>query len=154
MWTKESLETARKLWIEGRSASEVAREVGAVSRSAVIGQVHRRGWQRRIDSQSNSVGRTERVRHKRAARRVQPPRQKPARKEVLPPDLNAARAIPMSDVLLCDAVSSMCKFMAGDPAHDPRVCGRATVRGRVYCADHAALCYVAPDPSKKPRART
>jgi hypothetical protein len=47
----------------------------------------------------------------------------------------------------------MCKFMAGDPLIDARVCGRATMRGRVYCADHAALCYVPADPKKKPRAR-
>jgi len=152
MWTPQRLETLHTLWTEGHTASQIGNALG-VSRNSVIGVVFRRGWQRRLDPQSNSSGRVERVRQRRKARRVTAPRLNPARKEVLPADLAAARAIPMSDVLLCEAAPSMCKFMAGDPAHDPRVCGRGTLRGRVYCADHAALCYVAADPSKKPRAR-
>jgi GcrA cell cycle regulator len=154
MWTPQRLETLRTLWTEGHSASEIAQHLGGVTRNAVIGVVHRRGWKKRIDPNSNSTGRTERVRQKRKARRVAAPRLNPAPKIKLPADLAAARAIPMSDVLLCDAAPSMCKFMAGDPAHDPRVCGRATMRGRVYCADHVALCYVPADPKKKPRVRT
>jgi GcrA cell cycle regulator len=153
MWTPQRLETLHTLWTEGHTASQIGNVLG-VSRNSVIGVVFRRGWQRRLDPQSNSTGRVDRVRHKRKARRVTAPRLNPAPKIKLPADLAAARAIPMSDVLLCDAAPSMCKFMAGDPAHDPRVCGRATMRGRVYCADHVALCYVPADPKKKPRVRT
>lgn len=42
-WTQERTETARKLWIEGKSASEIAKAIGDVSRNAVIGKMHRIG---------------------------------------------------------------------------------------------------------------
>ncbi len=42
-WNEERTATLRKLWLEGMSASQVARQLGGVSRSAVIGKVHRLG---------------------------------------------------------------------------------------------------------------
>src|SRR6185312_5056435 len=40
-WTDERVETLRKLWAEGLSASQIAAQLGGVSRNAVIGKVHR-----------------------------------------------------------------------------------------------------------------
>ncbi|MBN9270850.1 MAG: GcrA cell cycle regulator, partial [Mesorhizobium sp.] len=40
-WTDERVELLRKLWSEGLSASQVAAQLGGVSRNAVIGKVHR-----------------------------------------------------------------------------------------------------------------
>jgi len=45
-WTEERKELVRRRWVEGYSASQIAAEVGAVSRSAVIGVIRREGWQR------------------------------------------------------------------------------------------------------------
>src|SRR5579864_9416507 len=42
-WSEERIEALTKLWREGFSASQVARQLGGVSRSAVIGKVHRLG---------------------------------------------------------------------------------------------------------------
>ncbi|MCK5909829.1 MAG: GcrA cell cycle regulator, partial [Caulobacter sp.] len=42
-WSEERTATLKKLWLEGLSASQVARQLGGVSRSAVIGKVHRLG---------------------------------------------------------------------------------------------------------------
>ena len=42
-WNDERIEALAKLWREGLSASQVARQLGGVSRSAVIGKVHRLG---------------------------------------------------------------------------------------------------------------
>jgi GcrA cell cycle regulator len=41
MWTDERVETLRKLWADGLSASQIAAQLGGVSRNAVIGKVHR-----------------------------------------------------------------------------------------------------------------
>ncbi|QPC86731.1 GcrA cell cycle regulator [Mesorhizobium sp. NBSH29] len=41
MWTDERVETLRKLWAEGLSASQIAAQMGGVTRNAVIGKVHR-----------------------------------------------------------------------------------------------------------------
>ena len=42
-WTDDRVEILKKLWAEGLSASQVARELGDVTRNAVIGKVHRLG---------------------------------------------------------------------------------------------------------------
>jgi GcrA cell cycle regulator len=41
MWTDERVELLKKLWTEGLSASQIAAQLGNVSRNAVIGKVHR-----------------------------------------------------------------------------------------------------------------
>ena len=40
-WTDERVEKLKKLWSEGLSASQIAAQLGGVSRNAVIGKVHR-----------------------------------------------------------------------------------------------------------------
>ncbi|MDQ3559688.1 MAG: GcrA cell cycle regulator, partial [Pseudomonadota bacterium] len=42
-WTDERVETLKRLWQEGLSASQIAAELGGVTRNAVIGKVHRLG---------------------------------------------------------------------------------------------------------------
>src|SRR3954463_13065323 len=42
-WTDERVERLKKLWADGLSASQIAGELGGVTRNAVIGKVHRLG---------------------------------------------------------------------------------------------------------------
>ena len=42
-WTDERVELLKKMWTEGQSASQIAKELGGVTRNAVIGKVHRLG---------------------------------------------------------------------------------------------------------------
>ena len=42
-WTDERVELLKKLWADGLSASQIAAELGGVTRNAVIGKVHRLG---------------------------------------------------------------------------------------------------------------
>lgn len=46
-WSDERVETLKKMWGEGQSASQIARELGGVTRNAVIGKVHRLGLSNR-----------------------------------------------------------------------------------------------------------
>lgn len=46
-WTDERIDTLRKLWEGGSTASQIAEELGGVSRNAVIGKAHRLGLQSR-----------------------------------------------------------------------------------------------------------
>ena len=46
-WTDERVETLKKMWNEGQSASQIAKELGGVTRNAVIGKVHRLGLSNR-----------------------------------------------------------------------------------------------------------
>jgi GcrA cell cycle regulator len=47
-WTDERVETLKKMWADGQSASQIAKELGGVTRNAVIGKVHRLGLSNRI----------------------------------------------------------------------------------------------------------
>ncbi|MGQ0567279.1 MAG: GcrA family cell cycle regulator [Gemmobacter sp.] len=47
-WTDERVETLKKMWAEGQSASLIAKELGGVTRNAVIGKVHRLGLSNRV----------------------------------------------------------------------------------------------------------
>lgn len=46
-WTDERVEVLKKMWGEGQSASQIAKELGGVTRNAVIGKVHRLGLSNR-----------------------------------------------------------------------------------------------------------
>ncbi|MEM6974051.1 MAG: GcrA family cell cycle regulator [Pseudomonadota bacterium] len=54
-WTDERVEKLRELWAEGMSASKIAKELGGVTRNAVIGKVHRLGLSNRGSSSSSSA---------------------------------------------------------------------------------------------------
>ena len=46
-WTDERVEVLTKMWGEGQSASQIAKQLGGVTRNAVIGKVHRLGLSNR-----------------------------------------------------------------------------------------------------------
>ena len=54
-WTDERVETLKKMWGEGQSASQIAKELGGVTRNAVIGKVHRLGQSNRAGSGGNAA---------------------------------------------------------------------------------------------------
>ena len=46
-WTEDRVEILKARWLEGKSASEIAKELGDVTRNAVIGKLHRLGLSHR-----------------------------------------------------------------------------------------------------------
>ena len=46
-WTEERIERLKSMWAEGSTASQIADELGGVSRNAVIGKAHRLGLESR-----------------------------------------------------------------------------------------------------------
>ena len=40
-WTDERVDLLKNLWGEGKTAAEIAKELGEVTRNAVIGKAHR-----------------------------------------------------------------------------------------------------------------
>ncbi|MEM9795002.1 MAG: GcrA family cell cycle regulator [Pseudomonadota bacterium] len=53
-WTDERVETLKRMWGEGASASQIAKELGGVTRNAVIGKVHRLGLSNRAKDEEES----------------------------------------------------------------------------------------------------
>lgn len=84
-WTEERVETLKRMWSEGQSASQIAKELGGVTRNAVIGKVHRLGLSNRNGPAGKPEGATaepevaERPAPKATAREAAPePAEKPA----------------------------------------------------------------------------
>ncbi|MEM9197173.1 MAG: GcrA family cell cycle regulator [Pseudomonadota bacterium] len=48
-WTEERVELLKSMWNEGKSASQIAKALGGVTRNAVIGKVHRLGLSNRTN---------------------------------------------------------------------------------------------------------
>jgi GcrA cell cycle regulator len=54
-WTDERVEILKRMWGEGASASTIAKELGGVTRNAVIGKVHRLGLSNRAAREDASA---------------------------------------------------------------------------------------------------
>ena len=54
-WTDERVETLKRMWSEGQSASQIAKELGGVTRNAVIGKVHRLGLSNRTAGEGEAA---------------------------------------------------------------------------------------------------
>jgi GcrA cell cycle regulator len=61
-WTDDRVEQLKKLWEAGLSASQIAAELGNVTRNAVIGKVHRLGLSGRAKSPSSAAPRQRKAR--------------------------------------------------------------------------------------------
>lgn len=53
-WTDDRVELLKKMWGEGQSASQIAKELGGVTRNAVIGKVHRLGLSNRATASATA----------------------------------------------------------------------------------------------------
>ena len=71
-WSDERVAILKKMWLEGSSASEIAKELGNITRNAVIGKVHRLGMSNRDTNNLKSGSSTSNA--KKSARRGRPPK--------------------------------------------------------------------------------
>ncbi|MEQ9662219.1 MAG: GcrA family cell cycle regulator [Parasphingopyxis sp.] len=75
-WTDERIDQLKKMWAKGMTASQIADELGGVSRNAVIGKAHRLG----LKSRPSPVKAKEAKPKKAAAKKKAAPKAKPAPK--------------------------------------------------------------------------
>ena len=71
-WSDERVAILKKMWLEGSSASEIAKELGNITRNAVIGKVHRLGMSNRDTNNLKSGSSTSNS--KKSVRRGRPPK--------------------------------------------------------------------------------
>lgn len=147
-WTDDRVDTLRKLWTEGLSASQIAAELGGVTRNAVIGKVHRLGLSGRAKGTNNSGG----GRAKKAA--AQGTFTKASRKAAGAGPKKATattvRPAPVVDVpepkpmmlTLLQVTEHTCKYPIGDPQEESfGFCGAKSRDGSPYCEYHCKLTY-------------
>ncbi|MGZ3306518.1 MAG: GcrA family cell cycle regulator, partial [Asticcacaulis sp.] len=153
-WTDERVETLKKLWQDGHSASQIAKQLGGVTRNAVIGKVHRLGLSGRA---APSTPTRPMYKPARPTRSVPPPpvhahshaspaphspvlRREPvvARPPVTAPLVPYVETPGTATVLTLGA--KMCKWPIGDPTSESfSFCGRRADDGTPYCVEHARV---------------
>jgi GcrA cell cycle regulator len=166
-WTDERVELLKKHWADGLSASQIATELGGVTRNAVIGKVHRLGLAARAKSTRSTS--TQRPRKARTA-----PRETTAK-----PRFSGNAALKVEAVSQADAApepvqlrvvqeelyippeerasiltlsETRCRWPVGDPTHeDFYFCGRSCDAADPYCEHHAGVAFQ-PNSDRRRRA--
>jgi GcrA cell cycle regulator len=163
-WTDERVELLKKLWSDGLSASQIAAQMGGVTRNAVIGKVHRLGLSGRGKTSSPAAPRPRKPRPAHpvvprpslrgntalaAAIALRPVIQ--PRPDIIPEE---DVVVPMSErVTIMELRDSMCRWPLGDPTTPEfRFCGGKAITGLPYCPYHGRIAYQPPAERKRLRA--
>lgn len=85
-WTDERVDLLKKMWGEGQSASQIAKELGGVTRNAVIGKVHRLGLSNRATSGGKADAKPKPVEKPKVEAKPKPvPKPQPKTESATPP---------------------------------------------------------------------
>jgi GcrA cell cycle regulator len=155
-WTDERVEVLKKLWTDGLSASQIAAELGGVTRNAVIGKVHRLGLSGR--GQPTSTIKRQRRTHPSGIRRTRTMTvgnlALKQNLDVFPeaelhPRRNVVVPIPKK-LSIFQLTEQTCKWPIGDPSQESfHFCGHDSLENRPYCEYHAGVAYQAPEPRRR-----
>ncbi|WP_315722489.1 MULTISPECIES: GcrA family cell cycle regulator [unclassified Bradyrhizobium] len=164
-WSDDRVEQLKKLWEAGLSASQIAAELGNVTRNAVIGKVHRLGLSGRAKSPATAA-----PRQRKAARPAQPMMRvaRPVARgntalaqvfevEAEPDPVAFDNVVPMNQRLsLLELNEATCHWPVGDPSSpDFFFCGGKALSGLPYCAQHSRVAYQpAADRRRQPAKST
>ena len=150
-WTEPRVEQLKKLWEAGLSASQIAAELGSVTRNAVIGKVHRLGLSGRAKSpSSSSMPRPRKTRPAQHMMRISRPvsRGNTALAHVFEMEVEADpiaydNVVPMSQrKTLLELTEDTCHWPVGDPGSaDFYFCGGKSLASLPYCAHHSRIAY-------------
>lgn len=149
-WSDDRVEQLKKLWEAGLSASQIAAELGNVTRNAVIGKVHRLGLSGRAKSPSSSVPRPRKTRPAQHMMRISRPvsRGNTALAHAFEMEVEADpvpfdNVVPMSQrKTLLELTEETCHWPVGDPGSaDFFFCGGKSLASLPYCAHHSRIAY-------------
>lgn len=140
-WTDERVDLLKKLWQDGLSASQISKQLGGVTRNAVIGKVHRLGLSGRgaPSKPQRATFKSPRPVRPRTPRPVRP--QRPA--AVAQDRRTALRYVDEGPgTATCLTLGAhMCKWPIGDPLADGfTYCGDQADDGP-YCLTHSQVAY-------------
>jgi GcrA cell cycle regulator len=147
-WTEERVELLKKLWADGLSASQIAAELGGITRNAVIGKVHRLGLSGRAKSPSSTAPRPRKARSSGHMLRVSRPQMRG--NTALAYDYDAEPEPEMIEIpveqrkTLLQLTEKTCHWPVGDPGSgggDFYFCGGEAAPDLPYCTHHSRIAY-------------
>lgn len=128
-WTDDRVAQLRKMWGEGKTAAEIARELGGVTRNAVIGKAHRLRLSNRVSPIQQNNKKPARIAEVKTVTRAAAVKAPPA-------------VIKVRGLKFVELKEKMCRWPLGDPKDpDFLFCGCDAVPGLPYCGDHARIAY-------------
>lgn len=139
-WTDDRVALLKKLWGDGKTAAEIAKELGGVTRNAVIGKAHRL----KLSNRASPIQPAKKVSPPKAQNQNTPAPPAPAASVVQQPK---KRAKDVDDdnrerVSLADLKPGGCRWPMGDPREENfGFCGCKSLSGLPYCMEHAQLAY-------------
>src|ERR1700709_1828232 len=149
-WSEPRVELLKKLWEAGHSASQIAAEIGNVTRNAVIGKVHRLGLSGRAKRPSPAAPRQRKARPAQHMMRVSRPVSRgntalahAFEVEMEPDPIAYDNVVPMSQRLsLPELTGPPCHWPIGDPSSSEFFfCGGKALTSLPYCAHHSRIAY-------------
>ena len=154
-WTEDRVETLKKLWLEGQSASQIAKHLTGVTRNAVIGKVHRLGLSGRATPSQPARTTFKAPRPARPVTTAPPVVRRPMEPVQAVVVAPAPRPVtPFVELAGTATVLTlgrhMCKWPIGDPSSDEfTFCGRRAGDEGPYCVEHARVAYQPQQAKKK-----
>ena len=160
-WNDERVETLKKLWSEGLSASQIASRIGGVTRNAVIGKVHRLGLSGRAPTSRTSTARPRpRMSSTRRSTKsrftgIGPMTLRASFQPDAEPFVSTYEEldIPLAErKSLLDLTESSCRWPIGDPQNPEfHFCNRGKLAGLPYCEFHARRAFQPVQPRRRDR---
>jgi len=132
-WTDDRVATLKKLWGEGKTAAEIAKELGGVTRNAVIGKAHRLKLSNRVSPiQQNKKVATPKPQNQNTQAPAATPRKRI--KEYVD---DGRERIPLTDLK-----AGECRWPMGDPRESNfGFCGCKALPSLPYCLEHSQVAY-------------
>lgn len=172
-WTDERVEKLKRLWSEGLSASQIAAQLGGVSRNAVIGKVHRLSLPGRAKAGGGTSAATRPAKRQTSAPRAPNYAARVATRTVARPvgatmlkeeiEIDTVEEVaytPSKNVVLpisrrlslTELTERTCKWPVGDPLkEDFHFCGCDSNEASPYCNFHRKMAYQPVNERRKMR---
>ncbi len=167
-WTDERVEVLTEMWTDGKSAAEIAKELGGITRNAVIGKAHRLGLSGRASpikkkpaDSSAASGKAKPKKSTKATKAVKPVKAAKPTEEVVAERKQTIKKIAEKSAVkaaskkasendgkgigLLELTEKVCKWPIGDPQEaDFYFCGKDSPQGVPYCPEHVGMAYQSP----------
>ena len=142
-WTEEKVESLKKLWGSGKTASQIAEIIGGISRNAVIGKAHRLNLSAKLKTRTATSNQN--FENSIEEKKTRKSRRSKFKSLIIEKDFE-----PENPKQLEELDESSCKWPIGHPDEKSfYFCGRSSLKDFSYCKLHLLYAYQYQTKGKK-----